>query len=237
MRGLGRWGAALVMAAIMAAGTARADGQVVVVELFTSQGCSSCPPADEMIAELADWPHVLPLALHVDYWDYIGWPDTFADPAFTERQKNYARAARSRVIYTPQVVIGGTEILDGIDPMALARIVHRHAAEPSAVGFDVDGRVVTLSRKAPFPPLVLHRVDYHSGQAVRIDAGENAGREVFYTNIVRHWERVTVWTSDRIDVTLPRRADLNTVLLVQDPGPGAVRAVVELDRPQVAHGE
>src|SRR6056297_1329329 len=81
----------------------------VVVELFTSQGCSSCPPADAMLGELAERDDVIPLALHVDYWDYIGWADIFADPAYTRRQKGYAHATGQRMVYTPQMVIDGQD--------------------------------------------------------------------------------------------------------------------------------
>lgn len=236
MRGWGRLGAALAFAVTVTAGPAKADGQLVVVEFFTSQGCSACPPADEVMAELADWPHVLPLGLHVDYWDYIGWADTFADPAFTERQKGYARAAGSRVVYTPQIIVGGTEMMKGLDPMALAKTVHRHAAEPSRINHRVEGRSVHLQRTPPFSPLVLHRVDYHPGQTVSITAGENAGAEVFYTNIVRHWEKVATWIDGQITVDLPPRDGLVTVLLAQDPGPGAVRKAIRLYDPSMAAG-
>ena len=87
-----------------AAGLAQSS-EGVLVELYTSQGCSACPPADAFLAELAQTKGVIALSLHVDYWDYIGWEDEFADPEFTERQKMYARAAGSRMIYTPQMVV------------------------------------------------------------------------------------------------------------------------------------
>ena len=81
----------------------------VVVELFSSQGCSSCPPADEYLVELAQKRDIIALGWHVDYWDYIGWEDVFAHPAFTERQKAYARALNERMIYTPQFIVNGVE--------------------------------------------------------------------------------------------------------------------------------
>ena len=81
----------------------------VVVELFSSQGCASCPPADEFLLELAQQRNIIALGWHVDYWDYIGWKDAFAHPAFTERQKAYARALKQRMIYTPQFIINGAE--------------------------------------------------------------------------------------------------------------------------------
>ena len=84
-----------------------AQERPVVVELFTSQGCSSCPPVDAYLHELAKQPNVIAIALHVDYWDYIGWEDSFADPAFTKRQRKYAHVQNERVIYTPQLMING----------------------------------------------------------------------------------------------------------------------------------
>lgn len=102
----------------------------VLVELFTSQGCSSCPPADALLAELARRGDVLALALHVDYWDYIGWADTFGSPAYTERQKQYARAAGHRTIYTPQMVIGGVDQVVGYKPMQVAELIEAHQARP-----------------------------------------------------------------------------------------------------------
>ena len=111
----------------LAAG-ALAQGRPVVVELFTSQGCSSCPPADELLLGLAGREDVIPLALHVDYWDYIGWKDRFADPAHTKRQQGYARAAGEKMIYTPQIVVNGRDSAVGSKPMQVAELIRAHAA-------------------------------------------------------------------------------------------------------------
>ena len=101
---------------------------VVVVELYTSQGCSSCPPADEFVAMLASDPRILPLALHVDYWDYIGWEDKFAQAKFTDRQHAYAKAIGSRTIYTPQLIIGGQDRIEGFRPAETAARLREHLA-------------------------------------------------------------------------------------------------------------
>ena len=106
---------------------------VVVVELYTSQGCSSCPPADEFIAMLASNPQILPLALHVDYWDYIGWEDKFANPKFTDRQRAYARDIGSRTIYTPQLIIGGSDRIEGFAPAETAERLRAHMDAANAV--------------------------------------------------------------------------------------------------------
>ena len=101
---------------------------VVIVELYTSQGCSSCPPADEFVAMLASDPRILPLALHVDYWDYIGWEDHFAQGKFTDRQRAYAKAVGSRTIYTPQLIIGGQDRIEGFSPEETADRLREHLA-------------------------------------------------------------------------------------------------------------
>src|SRR4051812_29577801 len=100
----------LLIAAVLLFGiaAAHAEERPVVVELFTSQGCNSCPPADAFLGELSRRPDVLALGLHVDYWDYIGWKDPFAQRAHTDRQRSYSRTLNQRFVYTPQMVIDGT---------------------------------------------------------------------------------------------------------------------------------
>ena len=112
---------------LAAAGAVHAE-PVVVVELYTSQGCSSCPPADEFLAMMASDPRILPLALHVDYWDYIGWEDKFAQAKFSDRQRAYAKAVGSRTIYTPQLIIGGADRIEGFSPEETAERLRDHLA-------------------------------------------------------------------------------------------------------------
>ncbi len=120
--------AAFGLATCLAAPVMAQSTEGVVVELYTSQGCASCPPADEFLAELATHDEVIALALHVDYWDYIGWEDSFAQAAFTERQKMYARAIKSRTIYTPQMIIGGIDRVEGNTPDAVVNLIGKHMA-------------------------------------------------------------------------------------------------------------
>ena len=133
-------------------GAALAQGTeaVVVVELYTSQGCSSCPPADAYLARLADQPGVMPLALHVDYWDYIGWADSFAQPKFTDRQRAYAAASGSRTIYTPQMVVNGVDLAVGSDEVTVNGQIRRHLDAVATVALQVTrtGKTLAISAQA-----------------------------------------------------------------------------------------
>ena len=182
---------------LSAATAAQADGPVVV-ELFTSQGCSSCPPADAMLHDLAKRSDVIALALHVDYWDYIGWKDSFADPAYTQRQHGYARAANSRTVYTPQMVIAGTDHVIGTKPMKVMDAIRAHANATTGVEVEVrrSGNrvevVATADRNLP-GQYDIQLVTFDPEESVRILRGENAGRTLSYANIVTDWDVIGRW--------------------------------------------
>ena len=139
---------ALVLGGLFATSPVFADDRhPVVVELFTSQGCSSCPPADAVLHDLASRDDVLPLALHVDYWDYIGWKDQFAKPSHTNRQKAYAHVGGRNMIYTPQMVVQGQEDVVGVKAMKLAELIEKHRNAPVLVDLNVSrvGSEVTVT--------------------------------------------------------------------------------------------
>lgn len=130
--------AALAMAIGFGSAPVRAEqaatqGRTVLLELYTSQGCASCPPADEMLHDLVSREDVIALALHVDYWDYIGWSDTFGSPAHTERQQAYARRHGHSTIYTPQVILNGQEMIEGFRTDDVMEAIARHHARPAEV--------------------------------------------------------------------------------------------------------
>ncbi len=132
------------------------QGAPVVVELFTSQGCSSCPPADDFLGELAKLPDVIALALHVDYWDYLGWKDTFATPKFSDRQKAYAKRDGSRTIFTPQIVVQGADRMKGhdIEKVRSAIEAHRNRKSDVQLGVAREGNMVRINvAPRPRPPL------------------------------------------------------------------------------------
>lgn len=218
---------------LVVAGAAQAESNPVVVELFTSQGCSSCPPADQLLKELGDREDVIPLALHIDYWDYIGWKDIFAQSIFTKRQKAYARSAGRTMIYTPQMIIDGQEDIVGNRPMDLADLIARHKAHPSPVGLTITRQGDTLhivaNAKEPQGPLDIHLVRYTPRQTVSIKRGENSGLTATYTNIVTDWQRLEPWDGHgTLDRVTPVSGDAPVVVLVQKVAYGSILAAARL---------
>lgn len=218
----------------------------VVVELFTAEGCSSCPPADALLDALSGHDDVLPLSFHVDYWDYLGWPDSLARPASTERQRAYARRSGGRAVWTPQMIVGGVEDLPELTPAALQQLVDLHRASPAplSVGIARDGGQV----KVELTPLggrhtdiAVEMVRYVPYREVAIAGGENAGRVVGYRNVVIGLQRIAEWDGKRpLRLTVHLGAgdaanlpdDTRHALLVQARQgalPGAILAAVPLD--------
>jgi hypothetical protein len=218
----------IVAAALMTPLGAAAQGAPVVVELFTSQGCSSCPPADALLTELAGREGVIALALHVDYWDYLGWKDAFALPGNTARQRAYAKAARSRSIFTPEMVVQGAERVKGHDAeRVLAEIARYEARPPGAeLGLERDGDTLRI-HLAPAGdgggPADIHLVRFLPSADVAIEAGENAGREVTYTNIVTGWETIARWDgASAVDMRYEGLEDGPVAVIVQGKHMGEV---------------
>lgn len=211
-----------------------AQNSPVVIELYTSQGCASCPPADELLNELAEHDGVLPLALHVDYWDYIGWADTFGKPAFSERQKSYARKMGRKSVYTPQMVIGGIDDIQGNATMQVVALIAEHRMNPFAEGMVTveisaqESGGVTISAQARSVldyAADVQIVRYLEEATVEIMAGENAGREITYRNIVTDWIVLDAWDgaapfSYTVSEALPEGTGM--AVLVQEQGLGPI---------------
>ncbi len=208
---------------------------VVVVELYTSQGCSSCPPADEFVAMLASDPRILPLALHVDYWDYIGWADKFAQPKFTDRQRAYAKAVGSRTIYTPQLIIGGQHRIEGFAPEETAARLREHLAATATVTLTVtregDHLVIRADADPPLDETVrIQLIRYEPKETVTIERGENAGKTITYTNIVTSWEGLGDWQANApLEMTAPFGGDAPGAVILQTAGPAAILAAARVD--------
>lgn len=216
---------------ISMAGPVMAQGAPgVVVELFTSQGCSSCPPVDAYLAELAQQNGVIALALHVDYWDYIGWADNFANPEFTVRQKGYARFIGNNTIYTPQMIVAGSGRVEGSNSDMVEDFIHRQQMAQSQVGLQLmrvgDVLMIHAVAKAALPgPVVVQLVRYTPSATVNIKHGENAGRSINYANIVTSWTQVAEWPgTEDLKLSVPVHGRDPVVVIVQQPGPGMILA-------------
>ncbi len=217
------------------AAVAPADEQnPVVVELFTSQGCSSCPPADALLAELATRDDVIPLALHVDYWDYLGWKDTMGDAAFTARQKRYAHAAGSRSIYTPQMIVAGVTHVIGYRPMQVADAISTAVAADPGVELSLvmrGGRLEISAKPEPGLPrdIMVQIVRYIPTYDVSIRRGENAGRDMTYVNTVSAWDIVGNWNGRQpLNMRVQISGTSPIVVILQAAGPGRVLAAARL---------
>lgn len=208
---------------------------VVVVELYTSQGCSSCPPADAYFTTLAQDARVIPLALHVDYWDYIGWEDTFADPKFTERQKAYAQAVGSRTIYTPQMIVGGRDRVEGHQPDLVTELIREQleAAQSVALVMQRSGdslRIQAQPVAAVKGSVRVQLVRYRPSEVVMIEHGENAGMKVTYTNIVTSWQVIGEWPGVApLDMQADISGDEPAVVILQQAGPAEILAAARID--------
>jgi hypothetical protein len=211
-----------------------ADDQPVVVELFTSQGCSSCPPADALLTRLSKRKDVIALALHVDYWDYLGWPDHFALKAFSQRQRSYAKVAHKRTVYTPQVIVQGISHAVGNRVNDVDSLIRHHGKRADMVELEVSryGDSLKLSLKeigGSVGPSVIYLVRYKPQKTVKIRAGENAGREILYSNIVTQWTTWAIWPGhgDLSAVTTISGSD-PVVVIVQSEGYGPIIAAYRL---------
>lgn len=213
----------------------RAAVEPVVVELFTSQGCSSCPPADALLKQIAQRPEVLALAMHVDYWDYIGWKDSFASPVHTNRQKGYAQIGGRRMIYTPQMIVMGQQDVSGRDAMALADAISSYQDSPRPVDLEVveqAGQIkIRLSAREELGgvPVTVQILRYTPLQSVAISRGELAGHELDYANVVSDLAQVGVWDGqDDKEITVEYAGDLPGAVLVQHGPFGPILAAARI---------
>jgi hypothetical protein len=205
----------------------------VVVELYTSQGCSACPAADALLAEFEGRDDIIALAFHVDYWDYIGWKDKFANPAFTDRQRGYATALGNRSIYTPQIVVNGQHDVVGNRSKDVAALIKAHKAVTSPVSVQISRSGGVLSIRATSTKSVgqadIELVRYLPEESVMIKRGENAGRTLPYTHIVTGWTVLGRWDGQgSFSTTTPISGSEPVVVLVQGANYGPVLAAARL---------
>jgi hypothetical protein len=208
---ISRWSSALGVCAIVAIiRPAYADPRAVV-ELFTSQGCSSCPPADEIIGELAKDPNVIALSMPIEYWDYLGWKDTLADTRFSARQKAYSQMRGDRDVYTPQVIVNGSAKVIGSDRAAIEGAIHNTQKGAGVMSVPVkmtlSGKHINVSVAASETPTSAHGevwiCSVSKAVPISIGRGENRGREVTYYNVVRNILKVGDWNGSSGNWTVP----------------------------------
>ena len=217
-----------VAACAAAPGRAADAAHPTVVELFQSQGCSSCPPANANLLAVADRPDVLALSFGVTYWDNLGWKDTFARDQFTQRQWDYARGLGHRGVFTPQVVVDGRRDGVGANPADFAGLIRNGARSQLGPQVSVAPAEVSIAATTPPPkPADVWLVRYDPRvEQVAIRRGENAGRTLPHRNVVKQLTRLGAWTGAATRYPLPPAADpaLKTAILVQLPAGGPILA-------------
>jgi hypothetical protein len=220
-----------------AGGVSAGDGKApVVVELYTSQGCSSCPPAEAFLGELSKRDDVIALEFHVDYWDYIGWKDHFAKPAFTGRQKQYVRSLKSRYSYTPQMVIDGRTHAVGSRRGEVEKLIRKYRAR------NADRPSIAMSRKGDVlkvnvgpaknvgqNEVVL--VTFDKPHVTEVRRGENRGRKLVNSNVVREIVPLGTYSGkpETYKVSLDGKdGDGGCAILVQKRGQGPVLTAAKM---------
>jgi hypothetical protein len=233
---------ALVAADVGPAGAEDATTPIVV-ELFTSQGCSSCPPADAYLGELSKRPDVLALGFHVDYWDYIGWKDPYASRVATKRQRQYAETFKLAFVYTPQMVVNGAAEGVGSDrgdiEAALAKAKAHPMPHPSlALERESDGGLlVHVGAAETKRSATVWLACFDREHSTPVPRGENAGSTLTNYHIVRHFESLGTWKGARLDMAVPAdemaeytaRPDQDMAVLVQVDGVGPILAAERLN--------
>jgi hypothetical protein len=201
--------AAAGLGAQIFASPARASATPILVELFTSQGCSSCPPADILAGELMKKPGVSVVSFNVDYWDYLGWRDTLAKPEFTQRQMDYAHARGDNDVYTPQMVINGAVHAVGNNRKSVAAAIAAAQNKPNTVAIEIHATenefIVTLPKGNAGSEATLWVMAVAPAVKVKIERGENAGLSNTYHNVVRNLVPAGMWDGTATTLKLPRK--------------------------------
>jgi hypothetical protein len=222
----------LIVAVFASATTASAAETRAVVELFTSQGCSSCPAADHLLGELAKDPSLVAMSLPIDYWDYLGWKDTLAKPGHTARQRAYAQIRGDRAVYTPQVVVNGAMHVQGSNKADIEKAIVQTRQQAGTLSVPV-----TLTRSGDKVTVAIAAVK--SGRAsgeiwlcslassvpVAIGRGENRGKTITYYNVVRRWVKLGEWNGSEHTWSVPlsdiEAEGVNSVAVIVQGGDNA----------------
>ena len=237
-------GASIAAVMLLAGPMARADTAAppVLVELFTSQGCSSCPPAEAYLVALAKRGDLVALSMHVNYWDYIGWKDRFASEATTDRQRAYGERIGRGQVYTPQIVVNG--VLDAVGSRR-GQVDRAIASAQAGTGLKlaieltlVEGGDLSISLPGAHYPgkAAVWLARYDREHKTEVERGENAGRILHNVNVVRELRRIGTWTGQPLEIRLPAgqlttadgKGNDGCVIIVQDDGFGQVLGVARM---------
>jgi hypothetical protein len=204
-------------------------GKPVVVELYQSQGCSSCPPANAALNAIADRKDMIALSFAVTYWDRLGWKDTFAAQAYTDRQHAYAAAMGSNRVYTPQVILNGRSAIVGNAPGEIDRAVARTAALPASPSIAAANGSITIGAGKGRADVLLVRYDPRV-QQVSIRAGENGGQKLPHRNIVRQLVSLGAWNGKPATFKLPANPNpaWRSAIIVQAKNTGPILTAAKL---------
>ncbi|MBY0532321.1 MAG: DUF1223 domain-containing protein [Xanthobacteraceae bacterium] len=218
--------------AVSAPSPALAGGKSVI-ELFTSQGCNSCPPADKLLGKLTQNPNLIPLTLAVDYWDYLGWKDTLALAEHAKRQRHYAKVRGDMNVYTPQAIVNGVKYAVGSDANEISSALRNHPTNEPEIPLAVkrDGENISVDVGPGQGKATVWMLSVAGKVEVKIAKGENKGETITYFNVVRAWRNLGAWSGARIMTSVPVAELLNkgadsVVVLVQngdEKQPGVIR--------------
>ncbi len=229
-----------------AAAEGRAGRDLVVVEMFTSQSCSSCPPADALLGELARRKDVLALSMHVDYWNALGWRDPFSRADVTARQKDYMQTLGTRYVSTPQAIVQGRAYAVGSDRRALPRLIDQAKGGPGPrvlprLATPGPGRMtVNLPDAALAGSATVWLIAFDDRHTARITGGENTGVTVTYTNVVRNLRKIGTWDGTARAIEVDVSKDLaagygNCAVLVQSGTTGPILGAVAVPMTPAGH--
>jgi hypothetical protein len=231
------YSAAIVLASALVIQPSSAGEKRAVLELFTSQGCSSCPAADRLLGELTNDPSLITMSLAVDYWDYLGWQDTLALHGHTKRERAYAAARGDRDVYTPQVVVNGTVAVLGSDKNAIERAIAKTRANaqplsvPVTLKVEGDKVIVEIAdATGAAHPAEVWLCPLTGKITVNIGRGENNGKTLTYHNVVRGWKKLGDWNGKAITFSVPlsevKGADVDSFAVLVQSGAASKPGVV-----------
>lgn len=215
-----------------------------VVELFSSEGCSSCPSADFLVSKLTAWARqnkepVYPVVFHVDYWNNLGWRDVFSREAFTQRQKEYARIFKTEGVYTPEIIVNGSDAFVGSDENHLQKTLDQELSIPAVVTLHISKimqkghLIVSYQTQGFFHGDVVNVALVERGLSTDVTAGENAGRTLHHNNVVREFRTVPL-TASNATITIPLdkifdSMQASVIVYVQNPATMLIEAAQQLD--------